>query len=389
MAIPVTIPRLGWNMEEGVFLGWLKKDGDTVRPGEALFRLESDKATEEIECHDSGILRIPESGPKDGDKVLVGVVIGQLVQPGENFTFTTPLTFSRDAVAERGVDVPRSATASRLNVSDTSEVVASPRARRVAAELGIDWTRLPGTGRSGRIRERDVRAAEQGRVRGKPTPVSALRARTAQRLLRSKEATVPVTLTTTADVTRLVGMRREWLARGLTASLTDCFVKLTAQALEQHRLLAARWEGDHLMVPDEIHIGIAVDTDAGLLVPVLHHPAKSSLEELAAQSRTLVERARQGKLTTADLQGGVFTITNLGMFGIDAFTPVINHPECAILGVGRVRRVPAFVEDRVEPRDEVTLSLTFDHRVVDGAPAARFLQTLVKGIENPEECHAV
>jgi pyruvate dehydrogenase E2 component (dihydrolipoamide acetyltransferase) len=250
----------------------------------------------------------------------------------------------------------------------------------VAAELGVDWTGLQGSGQNGRIRERDVRGAVATPTPGKSIPLSSLRRMSAERLLKSRQATVPVTLTATADVTDLLSLRQQFKAAvpagEAVPSLNDCFVKLTALALQQHPLLTARWAQDHLILPEEIHIGIAVNTEAGLLVPVLQHPLTMDLRQVAARSRELIERARQGKLTTKEYQGGVFTVTNLGMYGIEAFTPVINYPECAILGIGCIRRQPVFVGDQVMPRDQVTLSLTFDHRVVDGAPAARFLQTL-------------
>ena len=254
----------------------------------------------------------------------------------------------------------------------------SIRSRSTRSVSALDAAATQGSGRDGRIREKDVRAAL-----GKTVPLSAVRKIGVERLLKSLQSTIPVTLTTTADVTDLVQQRQQ-IQGEPRASLSDCFLKATALALQQHPLLAARWAVDHLVLPDAIHIGIAVDTDAGLLVPVVHDAATLSLPQIAARSRDLIERARAGKLSTKDLQGGVFTISNLGMFGIDTFTPIINHPECAILGIGRIRRVPVFLDDNVVARDQVTLSLTFDHRIVDGAPAARFLQTLTGFVENPE-----
>lgn len=157
----------------------------------------------------------------------------------------------------------------------------------------------------------------------------------------------------------------------------------TARALEKHPLLNSRWENDRIVSCEGIHIGIAVDTDAGLLVPVLRDVPRLTLKELAVRSRDLIDRARQGKLAASEMQGGTFTVTSLGAFGIDVFTPIINYPECAILGIGRIRRCPAVVDDQIVIRDQVTLSLTFDHRITDSAPAARFLQTVCGIIENP------
>jgi pyruvate dehydrogenase E2 component (dihydrolipoamide acetyltransferase) len=380
MAIPIIIPRLGWNMEEGVFLGWLIKHGEPVRAGEMLFRLESEKAAEDIECHDAGILRIAPNGPEEGDTVPVGCVIGYLVQADEEFQIADfELQLEKQPITES-----RPAISSKSAVARLQSAISSPRARRVAREMGVDWTMVQGSGRNGRIREKDVRAAAQTRGTGKIVPLSFMRRAGIERLVMSVQSTVPVTLTITADVTDLLKLRQEFKQTGdPPPSLTDIFVKLAALALQQHPLLSARWAQDHLVVPDAIHIGIAVDTDAGLVVPVVHDAALSSLQQIAARSRELIARARAGKLTTNDLHGGVFTITNLGMFGIDAFTPIINYPECAVLGIGCIRPVLVLVDDKPVAREQLTLSLTFDHRIVDGAPAARFLQTLTNGIENP------
>lgn len=380
MAIPITIPRLGWNMEEGTFIGWLKPDGAAIRAGETLFSLESEKATEDIECLDAGILRIPPDGPQPGMKLPVGTVIGYLVAEGETSPFESQAQKPLSPVSgERGV----------VALSRAERRAISPRARRVARELGIDWTDLHGSGRNGRIRERDIRAA----VAKKPSeksednaiPVSTLRRTIAERMLASHRSTAPVTLTSTADATNLVNLRHQFKAvdgKG-APSYTDFLVKLTASALVKHPLLNARWEGEQIVMQPEIHIGIAVDNDAGLLVPVVRDVPSLGIRQLSAQIRHLAARARVGQVTADEMRGGTFTVTNLGAFDIDAFTPIINYPQCAILGVGRIERRPAVVGEQIVPREQLTLSLTFDHRLVDGAPAARFLQTLRNLIHNP------
>ena len=394
MAIAITIPRLGWNMEQGLFVGWLKPDGALVRPGEALFTLESEKTTEEVECLDGGILRIPLDGPRAGDQVAVGTVIGYLVQPGE------PIPERQAEIGREETGTPESQTVpaavSECSAS-RSRCAISPRARRVARELGIDWRELRGSGRTGRIRERDIRAAvakaSTGPTTRHPAPathlaVTSIRQTIAERMLHSHRSTAPVTLTTTADATNLVHLRNQFKTAPPTGyevvpSYTDFLVRLTASALKKHPRLNARWDGDQIKESADIHIGIAVDTDAGLLVPVLRQVPSLSLNQVAARSRDLIERARQRRLTAEELQHGTFTVTNLGAFGIDAFTPIINYPECAILGVGRIQRRPVVIGEDIVARDQITLSLTFDHRIVDGAPAARFLQMLGGLIENP------
>ena len=204
-------------------------------------------------------------------------------------------------------------------------------------------------------------------------------------MMESRRSTAPVTLTTTADATNLVHLRRQFKAGSIVPGYTDLIVKLTALALRDHAALNARWEKDRVLLVKEIHIGIAVDTPAGLFVPVLRDVPNLTLQDIAARSRDLIERARQHKLRRDEMQGSTFTVTNLGPFDIDAFTPIINFPECAILGLGRIQRRPAVREEQIVIRDQITLSLTFDHRVVDGAPAARFLQKLSQMIENAEQ----
>jgi len=260
---------------------------------------------------------------------------------------------------------------------------STPRARRVARELGVDWTTVEGSGRDGRIREADIRKAA---TTVPPGAMSPTRRVIAERMVASRQATAPVTLHTTADATALVRLRAEFKSAAAGAAVpgyNDMLVKLTAAALLAHPVLNSRWDGDHLRTSPDIHIGIAVDTEIGLLVPVIRDVARLPLRDVAARSRDLTERARAAKLTGDELHGGTFTITSLGAFGIDAFTPIINYPECAILGVGRILRQPVAVGDTIALRDILTLSLTFDHRAFDGAPAARFLQTLVRLIETP------
>jgi pyruvate dehydrogenase E2 component (dihydrolipoamide acetyltransferase) len=384
MPIPISIPRLGWNMEEGIFVEWLKADGTLVKPGEAVFRLEGEKATEDIESLDTGTLHIPASGPKPGEKLAVGTVIGYLLQEGE----AAPSNESR-ALGERpGLSRPAEgapATA-RINPAARQEgaPAITPRARRLAARLGVDTANIRGSGRNGRIRERDV-AALTSLVPSQTVPLTGMRKAIAARMTESRQTTAPVTLTSVVDATNLVNLRTQFKTATSAAvpSYTDFFVKLAAVALQQHPQLASRWTDTGIAPATSLDIGIAVDTDDGLLVPVVRDVPALGLRQVATRTRELIERARKGELATRDMQGGCFTITNLGAFGIDAFTPIINSPECAILGVGRIERRPVMDGERVVGRELVTLSLTFDHRIVDGAPAARFLHTLARCVENP------
>ena len=440
MAQEIIIPRLGWSMEEGTFVAWLKSEGDFVKRGDALFELEGEKATQEIEAVDEGVLRIPLTGPKPGSVHKVGAIIGYLVGANDSIpALANPSQQTNIEVVNEADSVVASPSVRQLarkvgiqlsqvkgtgprgrilqedvhqakvifsenaqepvicNVSKMlSQQVASPRARRLASNLGIDWKLLIGSGAGGRIRECDVKAASTNLPsditsagKAQRIPISKKRRLIAQRLVASRQLTVPVTLTTKANATNLVNLRNQFKSTNGThpiPSFQDIITKLVAEVLKQHMFLAGRWDEDAIVLPahHELHIGMAVDTEDGLLVPVIRNVAGLTLRDVAAQSKSLVQQAREGKITAAQMQGGVFTITNLGAFGIDSFTPVINYPEAAILGLGAIRKEPVFLDDgQVVAQLQLALSLTFDHRIVDGAPAARFLQALVSAISNP------
>lgn len=391
--IEITIPRLGWSMDEGTFSAWLKQDGDWIEKGDLLFVLESDKASQEIESFETGVLRIGPTGPQAGETVKVGQVIGYLTARDEVPDFKAALAKSShepardDAPPVAVFAEPKHAGRAPASSTEASKVIASPRARRAARERGVNWQELSGTGRGGRIRECDVLSAAVSPATQPAGPsFSTVRRTIAERMLASVRSTAPVTLTTRVNAANLVSLRehRKAASPESAPTLADIVVKLAAQALAEHPGLNARWHDNQVQMNKEINIGIAVDTAAGLMVPVIHDVPSLSLEELSAVSRSLVERARDHRLKPEEMHGGTFTVTNLGMYGIDAFTPIINSPQAAILGLGAVRREAIVLDDGSLIAGRIlTLSLTFDHRVIDGAPAARFLQLVGRLIENP------
>lgn len=446
VAIEITIPRLGWSMEEGTFVEWLKKDGDAISPGMALFTLEGEKAVQEIEAVDAGILHIPAKGPQSGDVLPVGAVIAFLLSENEspselprrtpqpntaavNQPVTrpaiAPIAVGQQALAdvaaapsvrrlarELGVDWQSLGMTGTVSANDvrraalqsfrlTSEVPRrnaeetlpriSPRAERTARLRGVDWTQLHGSGSSGRIREQDVLAAKSIRtlapqppnVPGRVVAASPIRKAIAERLQASAHDVVPVTLTTKLDASALVRERERLKADSpnVIPSYNDLIVYQVARLLTSEPTLNACWWNGGIYVYDAVNIAVAVDADMGLLTPVIERADVLSLLELAERTKQLAERARAGRLTQAQLSGGTFTVTNLGMFGIDGFTPVINPPQAAILGVGRIVDEPVVQNGQVVPGTTLTLSLTFDHRVIDGAPAARWLQQLAAALQ--------
>lgn len=421
MAIEVVMPKLGWNMEAGTVVQWLKQDGDTVRAGDMLLLVESDKSTMEVESLDSGILRIPPDAPALGESLPVGTVLAYLVQAGESAPAATAPGVASAPPAEVAAPVAAVPVTTRRG-----RPVASPRAIRIAVELGVDWTALTGSGTDGRIVERDVRdAAARAPISAAPpsippapttvaapqpepppmavvaapppapvpgaAPLSGIRRTIGERLVATMHTVAPVTLTTETDATELVRLRDE-IATAFAGkptpvpTYTDLLARLVSVALTDLPAFNASLDGDQIVQHQSVNIGLAVDTDRGLLVPVIRDTQAKSIQAIAAESARLIAAARAGTATRDDLQGGTFTITNLGMYGIDAFTPIINLPECAILGVGRIIARPVVLDEAagtIAIRKMLTLSLTFDHRIADGGPAARFLQHITELLGQP------
>jgi pyruvate dehydrogenase E2 component (dihydrolipoamide acetyltransferase) len=306
--------------------------------------------------------------------------------------------------AASSLPAPADAPGTRLR---PSSIKASPRAREMAAQAGLDLSKVEGTGPQGRIMVRDVERALAAApaelvdvlpsppappaglpVAGQIIPLSGVRGVIARRMSESTRTAAAVTTTAQADATTLVGLRaalrQEWHAlSGPAPSYNDLFVVILGKALAEFAYMNAHILDEQIHLMAEINIGLAVDTDRGLVVPVLRSVQGMSLAEVTRASADLVKRARGGKLLPDDLNGGTFTLSNLGAFDVDASTPIINLPECAVLGVGRIAPRPAVVDGALGVRQTVTLSLTYDHRAIDGAPAARFLQRVKQLVEQP------
>lgn len=399
MAIEITVPRLGWNMDEGSFGEWLKQDGEFVAADEPIFTFESEKALQEVESVDEGLLHILPGGPEEGDVVEVGTLVGYLLAEGEAPPDPSSIVQAGsdaglgEAVSSEAAETPAAVAApAEKSTRDSGATPAiSPRAARLAAQLGVDWTGLTGSGSTGRIRESDIRAAASSSVTvtrndSSPRPVaSSVRGVIAQRMMDAVRSTAPVTLTTRVDATNLVALREQFKSgrADMAPSYQDIIVKLLSQALGQHPVMNSQWSDSGIVEADGIHIGLAVDTDAGLLVPVVRNADQLNLAEVSETSRSLIERARRRECSADELSGGTFSVTNLGPFGVEFFTPILNAPQSAILGLGAIRREAVPDGDQIVARNQLPLSLTFDHRVADGAPSARFLQTLAGMIENP------
>jgi pyruvate dehydrogenase E2 component (dihydrolipoamide acetyltransferase) len=365
----VRLPQFGMGMQEGTITRWYKGEGDMVTAGEPVAEVEAEKTTEDLPAPGSGVLQqilVPE-GATVAVNELLAVILNEDARRGEG----------------AGMDAPT--PAGRL----PPPVPVTPRARRLAKELGVALETVPGSGPGGRITEEDVTSAKASTETKKEGPtgetvaMTGMRATIAKRMQNSLQTSAQLTLTRTVDVTRLVNLRN-----GLPdprPSFTDLIVRAVALALMQHRRLNSVIEGEQIRLLPEIHIGVATALDEGLVVPVVRHADRKSAIEIAVESAKLIERVRRGQFSVGDVTGSTFTVSSLGGQGIDAFTPIINPPEAAILGVGRVVDHPARDGDSLVWRQAITLSLTIDHRIVDGAPAAAFLQTISELLQSPAD----
>jgi len=435
MATTVILPKLGQTMEEGTIVQWLKKEGDTIGRGDVLFQVESDKAVLEVEAKTRGVLR--KILVDKGNKIPVLTPVAIIARPDEDIS--EALSEQR-GVAPAGAR-PSAATPTRARSvppgpileSGRGRILSSPRARRLAAEKGVSLSLIVGSGPKGRIVEKDVlsfleaqplatplarkvaaelgvplvqvptrgarvtaddvRAAAQVPVTPPAAeveivPLSGVRAVIADRMVTSARTTAAVTLQSVVDATELVALRNKLKTDladelGFNVGYNDLLAVIVARCLAEFPYMNVRLEESGIRRLKDVNLGMAVDSDRGLLVPVIRNADGLTIKEFAVKFRELVARAREGKALHDDLTGGSFTLTNLGMFGVDAFTPIIRLPECAILGVGRIHPEPAIVGGEVVVRQRMWLSLTFDHRLVDGGPAARFLQGITRYVEEP------
>jgi pyruvate dehydrogenase E2 component (dihydrolipoamide acetyltransferase) len=449
MAVEFFIPKLGQTVEEVTIIDWLVNDGDAVEQGQPVLEVETDKAVFPMEANARGIIHL---GPyRKGDIVPIITTVAVIGKPEDRFplakaaqpsrfvtaAITRTISPDNDAgsevemqspidgslpdrvfasprakrlASEKGVDLedvePSGGMGVRVIERDVLDYLtqaprATPLAKRVAAEVGVNLVSLTGSGIGGRITRLDVERSLQVVIPEhtpavpfadmeilERVPLSGIRGVIAERMAHSARTTARVTLVMEVDATELASMRQrlkikvetEW---GFAPGYNDLLAKIVATALGRHPYMNARLTEDAIEYLKPINLGMAVDTEHGLQVPVIRDANCKSLRQFGIEFRQLVERARSRKLLPDDLTGGTFTLTSLGAFGVDAFTPVIKYPEAAILGVGRIAEKAVVCEGKLAVRNMCTLSLVFDHRLVDGAPAARFLAYIKELVEEP------
>jgi pyruvate dehydrogenase E2 component (dihydrolipoamide acetyltransferase) len=401
MAISVVMPALEMAQETGKLISWLKKEGESVAKGEPLLEIETDKVVMEIESPGDGVL----AGVKvqAGTEVPVGRTIAWIVGPGE-----VPPADEIAAASGRRSTVPALFTAPAASTAASANQLASPaqpaqsikispKARRLSSELHVHLSDVHGSGPGGEILASDILAAAKSQAGAAPAPVDSggpISRLMAERTTQSWTTIPHFFVTREVDAGALNEARQKLgpeieKSHGVKLTHTDLLAALVARVLMKHSRMNASWTGAGVRANAEINIGLAMAVDDGVVAPVIHNAHLAALGEIAVQRRDLAERARTGKLRPADIAGGTFTISNLGMFGVDAFTAIIIPPQAAILAVGsiadRVVAVGTGSDARPAIRPMMTLTLSSDHRVVDGARAAEFLRDLVEAIGNPQQ----
>ncbi len=407
MAEVITMPKLGFDMAEGTLIRWVKREGEKVDKGEVLAEIETDKATVEVEAAHGGVVYkhlVPE-----GTTLPVGSAIAVLIEPGEEVDLESLLGAQAPAAAAPAA-APEAAAAPDLQETPAAQtgergglpgaVKASPVARRLARERGLDLAGLQGSGPGGRIVKRDVEAAIAAVPAGAPAisspaiaprepsrvPLTRLRGAIGRRMTRAKQETPHFYVTVELDAAPAMALRAQLnalLPEGEKLSVNDLIVKAAALALREFPNLNASLEGDEIVRHGEVNVGLAVAVEDGLLTVVVRDADLKPLRVISRETREMVARARDGRVRPQDVEGSTFTVSNLGMFDVEHFIAIINPPEAAILAVGSVLNLPVVRQGEVVPGKRLKVTLSADHRVTDGAEAARWLQVFREKLEQP------
>lgn len=408
MAFEVCMPQLGLTMEEGTVSQWIKHEGDAVKTGDVLLEITTDKLTNEVTSeHDGVLLKIVA---QEGEDVPVKGLLCYVGQSGEAVGDAPAAVAAAPAAPAAPAALAAAAPVPAPVAAGGARIRISPLARKTAAKLGVDVSGIVGSGPSGRIRQQDVLAAANAPkaaapVAAEPAPaakpvsktglelmegdtvskLAGMRKVVAQRMLQSHTEIPPVTQNTKVDVTELMKFRKMLLAEtGNKYSVNDLILKATAKCLRQHPEVLVSLDGDQIIQRAHVNLGMAVALDAGLIVPVIRDADRMGLDALSAAAKDLASRAKGNKLTPDEYKGSTFSVSNLGMFGIETFTPIVNQPDAAILGVCAVEdELVMDDEGNISKHQVMRLSFTYDHRLIDGAVAAKFVMALRDLLEKP------
>ena len=410
MAYEILMPQLGLTMEEGTVSSWLKHEGDAVKAGEAILEITTDKLTNEVTSeHDGVLLKIVA---QEGEDIPVKGLLGYIGEAGEQVggaaaPAAVPVEAVAPAAASAAVIAPAAVSAGGARIR------ISPFARKLAANMGVDYSALTGSGPSGRIVAKDIYAAAEARKSAPAVApaapaaapaapaakkgglelmegdtiakLSGMRKVVAERMLQSHTEIPPVTQNTKVDVTALMKFRKSLIeTAGKKFSVNDLILKATAKVLRAHPEVLVSYDNGQVIQRAHVNLGMAVALDAGLIVPVIRDADKMGLDELAAKAKDLATRAKENKLTTDEYKGSTFSVSNLGMFGIETFTPIVNQPDAGILGVCAIQdELVMDDEGNISKHQVMRLSFTYDHRLIDGAVAAKFIMDLRDLLQSP------
>jgi pyruvate dehydrogenase E2 component (dihydrolipoamide acetyltransferase) len=415
MPVEIVMPKLGLTMTEGLIVEWRKKEGDPVKKGDILFVLETEKVTYEVEAPEDGTLG--KILVKEQETVAVGAAVAYLLKPGEAAVEVTAAP-SAAPKAEAASPAPASAPAVPASAASAGgRVKATPLAKKVAKELGIDLAAVAGSGPGGRILREDVEKAKAAGVQPPAAPAAAaapapaapaqaqaapaasaaegrlaaftgMRKTIAKRMLQSKVEAAQAYMGNTVDATRIQALRAELMPfiekkSGVRITITDLMMKVTGAALREHPVINTRWTDKGVLYLPEVNMGMAMALDEGLIVPVIKNINAKSLGQVAQDRVALIEKGKKNSFLPDDIKGSTFTLSAMGMFGLETFTAIINQPENAILAVGAILDKPVALKGEVVIRPMMSVNLTYDHRTIDGAEAGKFMRTLKEMIEEP------
>jgi len=392
MPVDIVMPKLGLTMTEGLIVEWKKKEGDEVQKGEILFVLETEKVTYEVEAPEDGVLgRIVV---QDQETVPVGAIVAYLLKPGESAADLTDAPAAAPAAEETSIEIKAEAPATATPVD--KRIRATPLARKIAGEYGMDISTITGTGPSGRVVREDVEKAKEAIALPPPeTPseeklvkFTGMRRAIAKNMLTSKTEAALAYMGNSVDATKIQELRETLLPyvekkHGVRVTITDIMMKITGAAICEHPVINTRWTDEGILFLEDVHMGMAMALDNGLIVPVIRNINKKGIGRIAMDRVELIAKGRESRYTPDDIKGGTFTLSAMGMFGLENFSAIVNQPESAILAVAAIMDKPVALNGEVVIRPMMNFTLTYDHRTIDGAEAGKFCRTLKEMIENP------
>ncbi len=394
MPIDIVMPKLGLTMTEGRIVKWKKKEGDKVQKGDVLFILETEKVTYEVEAPEDGVLG--KIIVQDQETIPVGALAAYLLKPGESSADLTDVPAAAPAaesVVEVNAEIPKALT---VESPDGKRIRATPLARKIAGAYGIDISTITGTGPSGRIVREDVEKAKK-LVDSEPQETSSeeklieftgMRRAIAKNMLTSKTEAALAYMSNSVDATEIKKLRETLLPyvekkHGVRVTITDIMMKITGAAICEHPVINTRWADKGIMYLEDVHMGMAMALDNGLIVPVIRNINEKGLAQIARDRIELIAKGREGRYSADDIKGSTFTLSAMGMFGIESFSAIVNQPESAILAVAAIIDKPVALNGEVVVRPMMNFTLTYDHRIIDGAEAGKFCRTLKEMLENP------